>query len=446
MLGLAPSAGGVMMRLRLRPLAVAVRRHLVVGMFAVTLLAPGAGHAAKRAFYVWNRQWREPVRTAVGRALPLSDTLFILAAEMKLDRGATPDVYCVPVAWSVLKGHDEKLCAVFRFGTGIASALAGENWLAAVEFSAGLWHKVRNEADSQGVKLSALQIDLDCPTAELGAYRRFLARLASEADVPVLSLTALPCWLDSAQFAALLKCVDHYVLQVHSLDKPETINDRAHLYRRQLFPGWLRQADALAKPYFVALPTFGYRLFFAPDGRFVGLSAEGGSVRWQPGLQQRLLMASPDELAMVVKELAATPRPHLLGVAWFRLPVDTDQLNWSWQALRAVMRGNAPRVDFDARVESRGNGLFDLTVCNQGERNVIGGRIRVSISWSGASIQGHDTSADYHLAPSPERDTVDILGPAPALEVPRFVGWFRLDSGGTDSEAQLRIVNVRLEE
>jgi len=87
-----------------------------------------------------------------------------------------------------------------------------------------------------------------------------------------------------------------------------------------------------------------------------------------------------------------------------------------------------------------------VTACNRGERNVIGGRIRLSISWSGANIQSHDTSGDYRLASSSEPDAIDIVGPAPALEVPRFVGWFRLEPGETDSEAQLRVVDVRLEE
>ena len=121
-----------------------------------------------------------------------------------------------------------------------------------------------------------------------------------------LSITALPTWLADGGFAPLVGDLDHFVLQVHSLEKPETIDRPVTLCDPQKTVAWAEMANEAGTPFHVALPTYGYRLVFDTDDRFVALSAEGPRPVTPPGYRVGVVMANP--LAMA--PLAAHLRRH----------------------------------------------------------------------------------------------------------------------------------------
>ncbi|KAG0755400.1 hypothetical protein G6F22_020623 [Rhizopus arrhizus] len=72
-----------------------------------------------------------------------------------------------------------------------------------------------------GITVAGVEIDYDCATSKLPAYRDFLAALKSRLGPDsALSITALPTWLNSPELDALLKMADESVLQVHAVLNP----------------------------------------------------------------------------------------------------------------------------------------------------------------------------------------------------------------------------------
>ncbi len=196
-------------------------------------------------------------------------------------------------------------------------------------------------AGAHGVSARSIQIDYDCPTSGLGEYAALLRQLRTRMPDTELSITALPSWLGARQFRLAARNVSYFVLQVHSLEKPRTVADPIILCDTRKIPGYLRSASALGVPFMLALPTYGYRVSFDEEGRFASLCAEGPFREWRPGFEVRLAMSDPVKIAGVVRALSLSQPAHFLGLVWFRLPVDSDDLNWSWPTLLAVMAGRA---------------------------------------------------------------------------------------------------------
>lgn len=82
-------------------------------------------------------------------------------------------------------------------------------------------------------------------------------------------ITALPAWLNQPAFKRLISAVDDYVLQVHSLERPNspeaafTICDPAAARRA------VERAAQFAVPFRVALPTYGYAIAYDRQGHFI---------------------------------------------------------------------------------------------------------------------------------------------------------------------------------
>ena len=149
----------------------------------------------------------------------------------------------------------------------------------AVDFLAGPAASLVAEARTNQIKPVELQIDYDCATAKLGDYRAWLAVVQNRiAPLPV-TITALPTWLDSPAFVALAAAATNYVLQVHSLTKPEDINTPFLLCDPVAARRAVARAGEIGVPFRVALPTYTYIVAFNAAGKFIGLSAEAPRVR-----------------------------------------------------------------------------------------------------------------------------------------------------------------------
>jgi hypothetical protein len=90
-----------------------------------------------------------------------------------------------------------------------------------------------------------------------------------------LVFTALPTWLDSPAFARLVQSADGYVLQVHSWEAPRAPDQPFTLCDPERAKRAIAKAERFERPFWVALPTYGYRAWFDAQNRLLGLSAEG---------------------------------------------------------------------------------------------------------------------------------------------------------------------------
>jgi len=294
------------------------------------------------AIYVWQQQWTDPVREGVARAARRADTYFVLYALARQGAGRV-EVKTIQPDWSVLAAARVPVVLVIRVSGALD--LAGDEPESAA--SLALAEAARTgaaDARARGVHVTGLQVDYDCPASRLRPYGRLLRSLNTElVDSGLeLSITALPSWLRQWWFRSAAGQVAYYVLQVHALEPPSSPDAPLTLYRRDKLAWYLCRASRVGVPYYVALPTYGYRVAFDPQGAFAGIVAEGPAPDWGPDYQVRDVRAEPAEVADIVRGLSERRPSQCRGVAWFRLPVDTDARNWSWQTLEEVMDGRAP--------------------------------------------------------------------------------------------------------
>jgi hypothetical protein len=321
-----------------------------------------------REVYVWQRWHGEEVHDALivhGREF---SRVVVLAGQVQWQKDATT-VHEVSLDWPALK----QLAAA---GTQIGLALRlgefhGDFRGISGELVAGLAAKLVAGAS---VPVAELHLDFDCPTRRLGDYRHWVEQVRRRTNCPVI-VTALPSWLGSRDFAALAGAADGFVLQVHSLDAPT--KSSATLCDPGKAMAAVRRAAKVGRPFRVALPTYSCIAGFSADGRFVGVAAEGRS--WPPGVQTRTIAADAGHIAGLVRDLNASPLPNLEGLIFFRLPVESDELNWSMPTLRAVMQGKTPAASLRAWLEPSELGLMDLMVANMGDADAQAPEIRTSL-------------------------------------------------------------------
>ena len=129
------------------------------------------------------------------------------------------------------------------------------------------------------------------------------------------------------------------MLQVHAADDP-----CRGLFDRNAMLRWVAAMDRRsARPFLVALPSYGVRM--VPDAAGRVLSTEGERPALA-GPDATELMVAPAQMADAMRALERTPPHHLVGIAWFRLPVTGDVRNWSLQSWLAVLRGEPLAVTF----------------------------------------------------------------------------------------------------
>lgn len=250
------------------------------------------------------------------------------------------------VDWALLAAIGIPAIATLRIGMGL------ERLPAALERVAATAH----DLVARHPRLVAIEIDHDSPTRSLASYARFLGELRSRLPRGVaLHATALPTWLSSPDFGRLAPVVDELVMQVHALEGPLAgLFDPDRAYR------WtMDTARRTRRPFRIALPTYGSRAVLRAEGGILAVESEVSSgTGLAPGVE---LAVSPAAVAAFLSRLERSPPPDLLGLAWFRLPLPTDERAWSPTTWRAILRRETPSDT--ARITLRPTarqGVFDL--------------------------------------------------------------------------------------
>lgn len=332
------------------------------------------------AFYVWQRVWSAPVIAAVKLAPAWVDGMVPLGAEVAWRSDGSPETAWPNVDFEALRLAGRTSGAVLRVGPCEASP-------ATAPMLCGIAREVLARFREGGLAPAELQVDFDCAASQLEGYRSWLAALRAAVAPVAVRPTVLPSWLDQPAFAALARESGGYILQVHATERPRIDAPETALCEAARARVWVERAGRIGVPFRVALPTYAYVVGFAPNGKLLGILAEGEARVWPPGTVVRAFRPDATQLAGLVEGWLKDRPASLTGVLWYRLPVATDTLNWRWPTLAAVAAGRAPRSAL--RVETSGTSPVDMTLVNAGEaEEPLPSEVVVTSGGAGAEADG----------------------------------------------------------
>ncbi len=403
----------------------------------VVLLAFGLAKAEAASLshdvYVWQRAWTPAVQAAAAEHGAAFRSMVILRAEVTW-KGEKPQLAQVPIDYHSLTKIKRPIGLALRIGPYSGSFAAA----APAIYLADLSGKIVTDAKTGGLDPSELQLDFDCAASKLDGYRDWVEIITKRIYPTRLVITALPAWLDRMEFRSLAQAAGSYVLQVHSLERPGNINAPFTLCDPTFARRSVQKAAALGVTFRVALPTYGYVMAFDASGAFLGLSAEGPQKNWPPDARLREIRSDPLEIARLVQEWSVGPAGPLQGVIWYRLPVETDTLNWRWPTLSAMVEARLPRKSVRVKAHRVEPGLTQISLVNDGEID-ISSRLAVQTRWHGARLLAGDGLRGFELADqalsSARLQTTAHPWRLPAGDE-QVIGWLRLNE---DREVELEL-------
>jgi len=353
--------------------------------------APVAKCPLPHAAYVWQRVWGGSVREAVRRAAPDLSGFVVLGAEVTW----VADQFLVarvPLDYEALRSAGRPVGVAVRVGP-YAGSFDDSSAALLSDLAKSLVARVQTER----LALREVQLDFDCPESKLDGYRVWVQAVRSAIAPVPLRITVLLCWLDQPAFGPLAAATDGYVLQVHSLQRPKGADAPVTLCDPLTARRAVTKAGRLGVPFEVALPTYGYVVAFDGEGRLVRLAAEEAPGPWPAVARLRDIRADPVELARLVRAWTSERPPSMKGIIWYRLPTDTDRLNWRWVTLRRIIRGEMPRFELRAEGRWADDGSLQIELVNDGEADMPLDR-EIVVSWPDARLLAAQGLNGFELA------------------------------------------------
>ncbi len=382
---------------KMKPFAV------ILALFA---LAQCLAFSEEDAFYVWQQSWSSNVLQAISQEAPCS--LYPLVTVVPKEGKST----LTRIPWKNLSVQGHRIIPVVRIplGTFQRTDLAEE--LTALT--------QRLEHQRAPLPLEEIQFDLDCPERLLGRYLHLIQTYRQRHPGVHISITALPVHLRHRTFRELADAVDYYVLQVHGLEVPSKLGDPTQLLNMKIAKKALRQAEAIGRPYRVALPCYAYELnFSSTSGAFLFLTAEKPSRRTDT-VKQRCV-ANPSDLVALHQKIVDLKQAR--GVIWFRLPVPGDRLCLPRPTLAALQSGLLPKVNVQCRVLPISPTTFELELYNA--NTIHSARVSLHLLWNNPAgsydlFQKIDAA---HPVPGQLPTTLSVPMPPPGESTK--IGWFQ---------------------
>ena len=314
----------------------------------------------KQRGYLWQRDWTPAVVDALSEAKQHTDGVVLLGAEILWD-GKTPHPIMATIPWDKLAAADIPCSLGLRIAPYPGPFAEDDEQVRAI---AGIAQSLLDAAHAHRITLTEFQIDFDCAQGKLAGYHAWLRTLARTIHPTRLVITTLPSWLDEPEFPALVRDVDGYVLQVHSVP---TMQETGHaaLCDTTLARKWVAHASRLGIPFSVALPTYWCLAGYDPKGKLISVAMDSVPPAWPPGTHVLEFATNADDLAQLVHEWQTDRPVGLQEILWYRLPVATDLRNWRWPTLLAVMAGRKPNHHLQLVQEA--SGPIDFSMVNIGE-------------------------------------------------------------------------------
>lgn len=351
--------------------------------------------------YIWQRQWRPANQTALVQSQGAFQGLRILALQAHPKPNGADIWFEVAVNHAWLQADPRPKIAVIRLD-GQFVHLNDEQVINKIS-------QVLTHWQAKGTHIAGVEIDHDSASSKLPAYRDFLKKLKAQLPADLkLSITALPAWLNSADFPALLTNIDELVLQIHSVSDP-----RLGLFDAAQGWQWVQQLSKISTvPYLIALPAYGSAVISTASGYKVESETPlRGQLNNTHAVEE--LMADPHVLQAFVHKLQSHADAKLKGIIWFRLPLEGDKRVWPLNTLIAVAQQGELAAKIELVISSDSDiqttlatenkaksqeilkpQLFQLSLINRGN---IAGEIPATLSLAGQACSGYDAQNGYRV-------------------------------------------------
>lgn len=297
--------------------------------------------------YIWQKKWVQSIEPAIKQTAPYIIGWRFLAGEYEPDG----QVIYPAIQYEWLQQSQLPLTAVYRFDR-LRPLPSVEEILALIQ----------NSPAYQRYHIHKIELDLDWPTSKLNLYITLLKSLKEKMPTNIqLNITMIPDWLRSPFFAELSEQVPCPVLQVHSVDNPQT-----GLFNPQNAMNYILTMNRLSRhPFYVALPTYGLKIQTTPTGRIYAIEGENN---FQTGQTGKELYSDPQQIKKLIQELQQNTPSQLHGIIWFRLPIANDQRNWSQNTWLAMIRHQPLKGHIVTQEipDPENPGAIKLSLVNQG--------------------------------------------------------------------------------
>jgi len=388
--------------------------------------------ALAQSGYLWQRDWTTSVGNAFVEAQPHFDAITILGGEIVWEN-AKPRFVRSSIRWDLVATATKPITVALRVAP-YGGPFARDD--ANAQFITTTANSLLDDAANHNAKIAGFQLDFDCAQKNLAGYRQWLIALRSVLKGTPLSITALPAWLDEAQFNDLLGEIDDYVLQVHSVPLHDE-NGRATLCDPSSAKDAVKRAAKLGHRFRVALPTYRCLGGYDANARLLSVAMDAVQPKWPGGTRVIEFTSDPAALAHLVAAWNRERPAVMTGLSWYRIPSESDVRNWRWPTLHAVMPGREPAHPLE--VARRGENPIDLELINIGEADE---QFTGSItgSWRNAKLVASDSVAGWQLQTSNGRAVFTPEANEPLRLLPgerRGIGWLRYDQ-----PAELELVLV----
>ena len=390
-----------------------------------------SGHLLQRG-YLWQRAWNPAVIAAVQEAGKRMDGMVIIGAEIVWN-GSTPETIRGNIDWNTLKNVRKPIALALRVAPYPGPFSRDDP---AAKFITKVATSLIADATSHQLEVSEFQLDFDCAQKKLSGYRLWVEAVRTAVRPTRFVITTLPAWLNEAAFVPLVRAADGYVLQVHSVPVSSQ-NERSFLLDTNLARQWIKKAASFGIPFSVALPTYRCLAGYDKTGKLLGVAMDSVDLAWPPGTRTLDFSTDADDTAKLVSEWLSVRPAELKELIWYRIPVATDQRNWRWPTLAAIMAGRNPIHKLQAI--QRGDNPIDYAIVNLGEADKLAGA-KLTVRWVGASLVSFDALPGWTVALEKTR-AIFTRTHGSAMELSpgneRSVGWLRFDNAvNTESVAE----------
>jgi hypothetical protein len=395
---------------------------------AATIAVSGCSHSNVKISgplpqrgYIWQREWTPAVIESLGEAARRMDGVILLGAEISL-AGNKPRVAKASIDWQAVKREADH-CSIALRVAPFVGPFRGDD--ASARMIVDLTKQLLDEARAHDVKLEEFQFDFDCAQKNLGSYRAWLRTLRGIVHPTRFVVTVLPAWLDNSEFLPLVREADGYVLQVHSV--PISSGDLVVLCDTRSAQQWVTKAARFGLPFSVALPTYRCIAGYRPDGKLLSVAMDSVQPSWPPGTRILEFGADPDDIAALVSSWEKSRPPQFRELVWYRVPVATDNRNWRWPTLSAVMAGRSPKHRL--AVLQEGENPIDLSIFNAGEADEQCSS-DVIATWTGSGLSASDALSGWNVRSENGRAIFSATPQDPFRLTPggtRKIGWLRFD-------------------
>jgi len=380
--------------------------------------------------YLWQRAWNPAVMTAVREAGKRMDGVVVIGAEIVWN-DSSPRTIQANIDWPTLKNAGKPIALALRVAPYPGPFLRDDS---TAKYISHVATTLVTDASAHGLKVSEFQLDFDCAQKKLSGYSLWIEAVRAVVHPTRFVLTILPAWLNEPAFVPLVRLADGYVLQVHSVPV-STQGGQSLLLNVDLARQWTKTAASLGIPFSVALPTYRCLAGYDNSGKLLGVAMDSVDLAWPPGTRTLEFSTDSDATAKLVNEWLSARPAELKEVIWYRIPVATDQRNWRWPTLAAVMAGRKPIHKLQA--VQRGDNPIDLSIRNIGEADKQVGA-KLTVNWTGASLVAFDALPGWTVATDKEHAVFSRMSGfhfelSPGAE--RSVGWLRFDNAVTISSA-----------